>query len=107
MTFRAPMSGSVLLGKKANEPYLRQSNASGSATLSLYLNDELIQSCTLSTLNLQGDFPEKTITVQKGDMIRWCAENTGNAKAPSMYITPSVTYQNTAVTDADSPSKVQ
>ena len=104
MAFRAPMSGKVTFELKADEPFLRQNNTAGSVELGLYLNENLIQSCEMSQMNVQGNFPEAELTVQKGDWIRLRAAAQNNPNSPSIYATPIITYLNEEVEDIEAPS---
>ena len=99
MAFRAPKTGTVSFEVKDGEPYLRQAgNSGGTVTLSLLLNDEVLQSVTLEASNVQAegwaDFD--AIEVNEGDYIRVTAKSNNNPTKPSLHVTPSITYQDVA-----------
>lgn len=94
MAFRAPKTGMVNFSVKDDEPYLRQAgNSGGSVTITLIVNGEEVQSCTMSESNVKADFPDvNRIWVEKGDWIIVQAENEGSPSKGSVHITPEITY---------------
>lgn len=99
MAFRAPKTGTVSFSVKDDEPYLRQAgNSGGTVTLSLLLNEEVLQSVTLESSNVQSedwaDFD--AIQVKEGDYIRVTAKSNNNPTKPSLHVTPVITYQDIA-----------
>lgn len=94
MAFRAPKTGMVNFSIKDDEPYLRQAgNSGGSVTITLIVNGEEVQSCTMSESNVKADFPDvNRIWVEKGDWILVQASNEGQPSKGSVHITPEITY---------------
>lgn len=94
MAFRAPKTGMVNFSVKDDEPYLRQAgNSGGSVTITLIVNGEEVQSCTMSESNVKADFPDvNRIWVEKGDWILVQATNEGSPSKGSVHITPEITY---------------
>ena len=94
MAFRAPKTGMVNFSVKDDEPYLRQAgNSGGSVTITLIVNGEEVQSCTMSESNVKADFPDvNRIWVEKGDWILVQASNEGQPSKGSVHITPEITY---------------
>lgn len=105
MAFRVPKSGTVDFSVKDNEPYLRQAgNENGKVTITLYVNGEKKQECTMSESNVKADFPEVTgIEVQQGDWIRVVATNIDSPSRGSVHITPTIVYQDVAADDTTAP----
>ncbi len=110
MAWKAPESGTVMLSLKTfadkiAEPYLRQNadNAGKKVTLSLMRNDETL--CSADDLSVYQKSSEQfaqclaehgSIDVQEGDWIRIVADAETGVKAPSLHISPVITYEDKA-----------
>ena len=105
MAFRVPKSGTVDFSVKDDEPYLRQKdNSGGSVKITLYVNGEEKQECTMSVSGEKAEFPKVTgIEVQQGDWIRVAASNIGSPTKGSVHITPTIEYQDAAADDTVAP----
>lgn len=90
---------------KIAEPYLRQNadNAGKKVTLSLMRNDETL--CSADDLSVYQKSSEQfaqclaehgSIDVQEGDWIRIVADAETGVKAPSLHISPVITYEDKA-----------
>lgn len=105
MAFRAPKSGTVNFSVKDNEPYLRQTgNTGGSVKITLYVNGESRQECTMSVSGEKANFQDlNNIEVKQGDWIRVVATNIDSPSKGSVHITPTIVYQDVKADDTTAP----